>query len=106
MASQRRNRRGPTTAAPVAGHSSRYLENRRPRLQAPPDSNPARTQYAAGSTRAAFSIRPPAPLGRAVARKTQAPQPLTRRIFLSRREVKLGWNSDLRSILSERLFSP
>ena len=37
MASQRRKRRGPTTAAPVAGNSSRYLENRRPRLQAPAD---------------------------------------------------------------------
>src|SRR6476659_9356942 len=82
MASQRRKRRSPTTAAPVAGHSSRYLENRRPRFQAPADSNPTRAQYDAGSARSASPLLPTASLGSSVARKNQAAHPLTRRIFL------------------------
>src|SRR5271168_336572 len=93
MASQRRKRRSPTTAAPVAGHSSRYLENRRPRLQAPADSNPTRAQYDAGSTRSASAILPTARLGLSVARKNQAADPLTRRIFLRLKEVKLDIHS-------------
>src|SRR6478609_7995826 len=90
MASQRRKRRSPTTAAPVAGHSSRYLENRRPRFQAPADSNPTRAQYDAGSARSASPLLPTASLGSSVARKNQAAHPLTRRIFLRQKEVKLS----------------
>src|SRR5277367_4777310 len=89
MASQRRNRRGPTNPAPVAGDSSRYPENRRPRLQAPADSNPAQAQYVAGSTRSASALLPTARLGSSVARKTLVPQLLTRRISLRLKEVKL-----------------
>src|SRR5258708_39128525 len=63
MATQRRKRRSPTTAAPLAGHSSRYLENRRPRCQAPADSNPPRAQYDAGSARSASTLLPTASLG-------------------------------------------
>src|SRR5271165_3495842 len=90
MASQRRNRRSPTTAAPLAGHSSRYFENRRPRLQAPADSNPIRAQYAPGSARSASALLATARLGSSVARKTQAGDPLTRRIFLRLKEVKVA----------------
>jgi hypothetical protein len=43
--------------------SSRYLENRRPRLQGPPDSNPIRAQYAAGSARSASALLPAARVG-------------------------------------------
>src|SRR5271167_112188 len=88
MASQRRKSRSPTTAAPVAGHSSRYLENRRPRFQAPADSNPTRAQYDAGAARSASPLLPTASLGSSVARKNQAAHPLTRRIFLRQKEVK------------------
>src|SRR5882757_11406647 len=89
MASQRRKRRSPTTAAPVAGHSSRYFENRRSRFQAPADSTPTRAQYDVGSARSASALLPTASLGCGVARKHQAAHPLTRRIFLRLKEVKL-----------------
>src|SRR6266436_7188846 len=90
MAIQRRKRRDPMFAAPIAGNSSWHLENRRPRFQALADPNSTSAQFSVGSARFTSVVLPTACLGGGVARKKRATQALTREICQRREEVKLG----------------
>src|SRR5690349_14130478 len=90
MASQRRKRRDPMFAAPIAGNSSWHLENRRPRFQALADPNSTSAQFSAGWARFTSVVLPTACLGGGVARKNAATQALTREICQRREEVRFG----------------